>query len=132
MSKDSPASAGPQKPIPRPDRALVITMAVMAVALVAGLIYLGDRQPRARITLERLETLKTAVTAYTKTNGAPPKVLSDLGLPSEALQDHIGEPFHYSVLVDGTVSIVSRGLDKEPGGLMFHKDYKVEFDPRSP
>ena len=103
---------------------LIVVVALATIAIL--LIRFGDRSSPAFLTQERLYTLKSAVLAYAESQGEAPSALTDLQLDAEALQDHIGEPFHYER--DGTkISIISYGADKEPGGFFFKRDHEVTF-----
>ncbi|MDF1813000.1 MAG: hypothetical protein P1V20_12320 [Verrucomicrobiales bacterium] len=85
----------------------------------------------AALTDSRLQALEEAVIDWAQKQGAPPEKLSDLGLESEALTDHIGNPFIYDV--SGTkVTITSFGADSKPGGVMFKADRAVRFDTAAP
>ncbi|MCH6256299.1 hypothetical protein MLD52_07050 [Puniceicoccaceae bacterium K14] len=104
---------------------LVIGIIVFAIALT--LVFFGDLQNPKQISRERLTNLEQSIISYIEENGRAPQQLSALGLPEEQLQDHLGEPFIYTVTED-TVTLLSYGSDKEKGGFFFKRDYSVEID----
>ncbi len=100
---------------------------VVLLALGALILLFGDRENPANITRDRMALIKERILAYAETNGQPPDSLAQLGMEPSVLTDHLGEPFQYSV-EDGTVTLVSFGSDKKPGGTFFKKDYIESFD----
>ena len=74
-----------------------------------------------------MSRLEEAVTSFVEKNGRAPEALTELGLPEKELQDHLGEPFIYRV-DDGSLTLLSFGSDKKPGGHSFRRDYSVTID----
>ncbi|MBD5782323.1 hypothetical protein IEN85_22680 [Pelagicoccus sp. NFK12] len=106
-------------------------LAIGSAALTMGLllVFYGDAESPKRVSLDRLDRIEKAITAFIETNDRVPTSLQALGLPQEDLQDHIGEPFKYIVTAD-SVTVMSYGSDKEPGGSFFKKDFSVTIDLR--
>lgn len=97
---------------------------VASLVIVILLVLFRDAENPKKISLNRLQVLEQEIASFVETNGRAPANLSELGLPAEGLQDHIGEPFLYLVSAD-SVTVLSYGSDKEPGGSFFKKDYSV-------
>jgi len=112
-----------------PNNTIVYITLGCALLLIGILVFkYGNEQNPYELTKTRLQTLEHAVRTHINAQGAPPTALSELGLPEEALHDHLGEPFRYEVS-EHSVTILSYGSDKKPGGLTFRKDFKavIEF-----
>ncbi|MBK1877093.1 hypothetical protein [Pelagicoccus mobilis] len=88
------------------------------------LIRSGAEESPKGISLDRLAAIKQEIARYVETNGKAPNSLSELPLPEAELQDHYGEPFIYQVSED-SITVLSYGSDKEPGGRFFDKDFSV-------
>lgn len=99
---------------------------VLTVVLIYFVFGRQKNNP-ALITADRMAALQVSVSDWAKEKGAPPQNLSDLGLPSEALEDHIGNPFTYQIS-GSEVTISSLGADGKPGGVMFKADRQITFD----
>ncbi len=102
-------------------------IAIAALAIVFLLVFFGDLKSPKQLSLDRLQEIEQQIDAFIETNGRAPAALSELGLPEETLQDHMGEPFKYIVTAD-SVTVLSYGSDKEPGGSFFKKDYSVTIE----
>ena len=98
--------------------------AILVIAVL--LILFGDRDNPTQKTRERLHRLERAVLSYVEDHKEAPKSLAELNLPEEDLQDHLGEPFLYTVK-EGTVTLTSYGSDKKPGGFLFKRDRQTVF-----
>ncbi|MDQ8188294.1 hypothetical protein [Pelagicoccus sp. SDUM812002] len=106
---------------------LGLTIGIAALVIVLLLVFYGDVENPKKISLARMNTVEMAINSFIEANGRAPSALSELGLPEEALQDHIGEPFKYIVTED-SVTVLSYGSDKESGGSFFKRDYSVTVD----
>ena len=104
-----------------------LLLGLAGLLIVVLLILNGDRESPNKRTGNRLRVLEQALTSYAKEHGSTPETLSELALPEVQLQDHLGEPFTYRV--DGTtITLLSYGSDKTPGGGFFKRDHTVTFD----
>lgn len=104
----------------------ILTLGIPCLVIAILLIFFGDTKNPKEISLERMENLKDAITSFAESKQRAPVDLAELGLSGEQTQDHLGEPFKYSVS-NGTVTLLSYGSDKEPGGSFFKKDFSVTF-----
>lgn len=114
-----------QKPSTNKKPALFIGIAISAITVL--LILFGDLKNPKDVSNNRLNELKRAVISFVETNGRAPVDLSELGLPEDKLQDHLGEPFIYTVN-DHSIRLLSYGSDKKPGGNFFKGDYSVTIE----
>ncbi len=104
----------------------ILTIGIPCLVIAILLIFFGDTKNPKEISLDRMENLKKEITSFSESNGRAPVDLAELRLPAEQTQDHLGEPFKYSVS-DGTITLLSYGSDKEPGGSFFKKDFSMTF-----
>ena len=104
-----------------------LVLGCAALAIIILLIFNGNRENPHKLTQDRLQALEEAVVTFIQKNGRAPTALSELSLPEASLMDHIGEPFIY--LVDEqSVTIITYGADKKPGGFSFKRDSTVVID----
>ena len=75
--------------------------------------------------------MEAAVKGYAAEQGKLPERLADLGVEDAVLLDHVGGEMQYSV-ESGSVTILSFGSDKKPGGTFMKRDYSVTFDVELP
>lgn len=104
-----------------------IALGIASLIIVVLLIFFGDAESPKQLSLNRLENLKQEISTFVQQNGRAPTGLPELGLPEEQIQDHIGEPFIYTV-ENGTIKVLSYGSDKKPGGSFFKRDFWVTID----
>lgn len=104
-----------------------LAIGVACLAIVVLLIFFGDAESPKQISLNRLNHLKQEISTFIEKNGRAPTALAELGLPDEQLEDHIGEPFIYTV-TEKDITVLSYGSDKEPGGSFFKRDFFVTID----
>ena len=100
---------------------------IASLVIVVLLVSYGDAENPKKVSLERLQNLEQEIAAFVAANKRAPAGLSELGLPAEQLRDHIGEPFIYRV-DEGSITVLSYGSDKEPGGSFFKRDYSVTIE----
>lgn len=112
-------------------KAIAILLACLVVIGV-GLFLAGDKDPPAELTRGRLSALQSSIEAWCGDHGRLPDSLEELGLASEAIRDHMGTVFDYTVTEDGRVTLTSYGADGKPGGHMFRADIKVTFEVSVP
>lgn len=105
----------------------VFGIGIPCLVIAVLLVLFRDIESPKQISLDRLENLKREVIAFIETNKRAPANLSELDLSPEQLQDHIGEPFKYTIS-DDTITLLSYGSDKEPGGSFFKRDFSVTID----
>lgn len=102
-------------------------MGIAILVIIVLLIFFGGNESPKQISLNRLQNLEQEVAAFIETNKRAPTDLSELGLSQEELQDHLGEPFMYTVN-EHSITLLSYGSDKKPGGKFFKQDYSVTID----
>ncbi len=100
---------------------------IAAVTMVVLLILYGDVENPKHVSQNRLKELKQEVISFMETNKRIPTDLSELGLPEEMLQDHLGEPFKY-IVDEHSITLLSYGSDKEPGGSFFKRDISTTIE----
>ena len=105
------------------NRTAFLAMGVAGLVIVVILVFFGDRENPLQESQERLDGLEQAIRAYVEIHKKAPESLLELKLPSEGLQDHLGEPFNYMV-TNATVVLTSYGSDKKPGGVLFKRDHQ--------
>ncbi|MDQ8181708.1 hypothetical protein [Pelagicoccus sp. SDUM812005] len=104
-----------------------LAIALALSVIVALLVLFGNQENPKQVSLQRLEKLEVHIAAFVEANKRAPANLAELGLPAELLQDHMGEPFKY-IVSDESVTVLSYGSDKQPGGSFFKGDYSVTIE----
>jgi hypothetical protein len=104
---------------------LLCGAAILVIAVL--LILFGDRDNPMQKTRDRMQRLERAILSYVDDYNEAPESLAELKLPEEDLQDHLGEPFRYTVK-EGSVTLTSYGSDKKPGGFLFKRDRQTVFE----
>lgn len=113
-----------EKPV---SKGALAAIGIAVAVIVAVVVLFGDKENPYQRTRDRMAELETAIRTFAEAHGQPPASLSDLPVDAALLNDHLGEAFQYSVDGD-SVTILSYGSDKEPGGLFFKKDLELSFE----
>jgi hypothetical protein len=114
------------------EKKAIVVVVVCLVVMGAGLLFLRGREAPAVVTRERLAGVQAALEDWNRTHGELPGSLEELGLGDEAIRDHMGTVFEYTVAKDHTVTLTSYGTDGKPGGYMFRADSAVTFQVSPP
>ncbi len=110
------------------EKKALLVVAACLVVIAFGFYRLRDREAPAVVTRERIRALQESIENWASEHGGKaPETLEAMGLDDEAIRDHAGNVFEYTVGEDGTVTLVSYGADGKPGGHMFHADTEVSF-----
>ncbi|MEM9281297.1 MAG: hypothetical protein AAGA96_05680 [Verrucomicrobiota bacterium] len=105
-----------------------IFIGVCVAFIIGGMIFLSDKKPVSVEIEDRMASLQVAIEAWHAEKGSPPATLQELGLPEEEILDIMKEPFQYKVSEDGsTVTLLTFGADRKPGGKMFRADKELIF-----
>lgn len=104
-----------------------VAIGIAVLAIVGLLVFNGGASSPKQASLDRLAKIERAITSFVETNNEAPATLSELGFAEEELKDHTGEPFKYIVSED-SITVLSYGSDKEPGGSFFKRDFSVTID----
>jgi len=114
------------------EKKALVMVAVCLFVMGVGLYLMRGREAPAVVTRERLAGLQTAIEEWHRNKGSLPESLEELGLDDESIRDHSGTVFEYTPEDDGTVTLISYGVDGKPGGYMFRSDSKVTFKLTAP